>query len=112
MNGSEAEKIRQKIENGNFFASNGRILQTLNILAGDFKKLTDLKYVLPDIDESEMLRSIDYLYEGGYIKLRNTESRKAVALSDVKSYKELSAKLTADGVRILVGAKADECIEL
>jgi len=40
MNGSEAEKIRQKIENGNFFASNGRILQTLNILAGDFKKPT------------------------------------------------------------------------
>ena len=94
MNGSEAEKIRQKIENGNFFASNGRILQTLNILAGDFKKLTDLKYVLPDIDESEMLRSIDYLYEGGYIDydLRHKRVRIEISVCGVSKRVTLPAE--------------------
>ena len=36
----EADKLKQEIENGNFFVNNGRILQMLNILAVDVKKLT------------------------------------------------------------------------
>lgn len=107
----DAEKLKLKIENGNFFANNGRILQMLNILTGDFKKLTELKYVLPDMEEHEIVKSIDYLYECGYIKLRNINSGKHTTLADAP-FKLLSAKLTADGVRVLVGKKTDDCVKL
>ena len=70
----EAEKLKQEIENGNFFINNGRILQMLNVLSGGFKKLTELKFVRSDVEEYEIVRSIDYLYESGYIKLRNTDT--------------------------------------
>ncbi|MCU6720431.1 type VI secretion protein [Porcipelethomonas ammoniilytica] len=107
----EADKLKQEIENGNFFVNNGRILQMLNILAGDFKKLTEIKYVLSDLEEYEIVRSIDYLYESGYVKLRNTDNGKPTTLADAP-FKCLSAKLTAEGVRILVGKKTDDCITL
>lgn len=107
----EAENLRQKIENGNFIKNNGRILQMLNVMTGEFKKLTDLGYVLYDVEEHEIVRSVDYLYESGYIKLRDSETGKPSELSGA-SFKSLSAKLTADGVRILVGRKTDECVEL
>ncbi len=68
-------------------------------------------FVLPDIEEYEIVRSIDYLYEGGFIKLRNIETGRSAALADTP-FKYLSAKLTAEGVRVLVGKKTDECINL
>lgn len=107
----EAEKLKQEIENGNFFVNNGRVLQLLNLLTGGFKKLTELKFVLSDLDEFEIVKSIDYLYESGYIKLRNIETGKQTSLADT-SFKYLAAKLTADGIRVLVGKKADDCIKL
>ncbi|MBE6845051.1 MAG: type VI secretion protein [Ruminococcus sp.] len=107
----ETKKLKQEIENGNFFINNGRILQMLNVLSGGFKKLTELKFVLSDVEEYEIVRSIDYLYESGYIKLRNVETGKPTCLADT-SFKYLSAKLTADGTRILVGKKTDDCIKL
>ena len=112
MNGYESEKIRQKMENGNFISNNGRILQMLDVLTGDYKKLKELRYVLSDMDESEIMRSIDYLYESGYVKLRDTETGKSTTIADTPSFKYLAAKLTADGTRILVGRKTDVCIEL
>ncbi len=107
----EAEKLRREIENGNFFVNNGRVLQLLNLLTGDYKKLSELKFVLSDMEEYEIVKSIDYLYEAGYIKLRNFETGKQTSLADT-SFKYLSAKLTVDGVRILVGKKTDDCVEL
>ena len=40
----ESEKLKRDIENGNFFVNNGRILQLLNVISGDFKKLTEIKF--------------------------------------------------------------------
>lgn len=107
----ESEKIKRDIENGNFFANNGRVLQLLNVISGDYKKLTEIQYVLSDMEEYEIVKSIDYLYESGYIKLRNVETGKPAALADA-SFKYLAAKLTADGIRVLVGKKTDVCIDL
>ena len=107
----QAEKIKRQIENGNIFVNNRRVLQLLNVLSGDYKKLTEIKFVMSDMEECEIVKSIDYLYEGGYIKLRNTETGKPATLADT-SFKYLSAKLTADGIRVLVGKKSDVCIEL
>ena len=61
--------------------------------------------------KQEIVRSIDYLYESGYVKLRNTDNGKPTTLADAP-FKYLSAKLTAEGVRVLVGKKTDDCITL
>ena len=47
----ESEKLKRDIENGNFFVNNGRILQLLNVISGDFKKLTEIKFVLSDMGD-------------------------------------------------------------
>lgn len=107
----DAEQIRQKIENGNFIENNGRILQMLSVMSGEFKKLTELKYVLSDMEEYEIVKSIDYLYESGYIKLRNFETKQAAALPDTP-FKLLAAKLTNMGVQVLMGKRTDACIDL
>lgn len=107
----EAEQIRQKIENGNFIENNGRILKMLNVMSGGYKKLTELKYVLVDVEEYEIVKSVDYLYESGYIKLRNTETKQAAEPSDT-SFRLLAAKLTNTGVQVLVGKRDDACISL
>lgn len=107
----EAEQIKQKIENGNFIENNGRIMRMLDIMSGEFKKLTDLKYVLPDLKEYEIAKSIDYLYESGYIKLRNIDTKQSAALADT-SFKLLAAKLTNTGIQVLVDKKKDACISL
>ena len=107
----EAEQIKQKIENGNFIENNGRILRMLDIMSGEFKKLTELKYVLSDMEEHEITKSIDYLYESGYIKLRNIDTKQPAALADT-SFKLLAAKLTNTGIQVLVNAKKDAWISL
>lgn len=107
----EAEKIKQKIENGNFIKNNGRILKMLNVMSGEFKKLTELKYVLSDMEEYEIVKSIDYLFESGYIKLRNYETKQPAALADTP-FKYLSAKLTNTGIQVLVEKIKDACINL
>lgn len=108
---TEEIMIRQKIENGSFCKNNGRILQMLNVLAGGFKRISEIKYVLSDIEECDIARSIDYLFEGGYIRLRNTETKRNTDLADTQ-LKYLEVKLTDKGVQILVGKKEDVCIEL
>ncbi len=107
----EAEKLKREIENGKFFVNNGRVLQLLAVITGGFKKLTELKFVLTDMEEYELVKSIDYLYESGYIKLRDTETGKPSTLADTP-FKYLATKLTEDGTRVLVGKKDDVCIEL
>lgn len=111
MMNPEAEKIRQRIENGSFCKNNGRILQMLNVLAGGFKKISEIKYVLSDIEDCDIARSIDYLFEGGYVRLRDIDTKRAVMLADTQ-LKYLEVKLTDKGVQILVGKKEDVCIEL
>ncbi len=107
----EAEQIRQKIENGNFIENNGRILRMLNIMSGEFKKLTEIKYVLSDLEEYEIFKSIDYLYEGGYIRVRNIDTKRPTAPADTP-FKFLEVKLTNLGIQVLVGKREDACISL
>ncbi|MCM1227494.1 MAG: hypothetical protein NC320_08755 [Clostridium sp.] len=107
----EAEKIKQEIENGNFIENNGRIMRMLDIMSGEFKKLTELKYVLSDLEEYEIVKSIDYLYESGYIKVRTADTKRSTTPADTP-FNLLAVKLTNLGIQVLVGKKEDVCISL
>ncbi|MBO7422423.1 MAG: hypothetical protein J6T99_03430, partial [Oscillospiraceae bacterium] len=61
------DRIRQK----KFFRNNGMVLKGINMLRTKYVLLSDLRYALePNLTEAELLDSINYLSEGGYINTR------------------------------------------
>lgn len=70
-----------------------------------------IKYDLADMEHGEIVDSVNYLAECGYIKLRHVVSQLPAALSDTR-WEEIEAKLTADGIRLLAGCKQDACVEV
>ena len=85
--------------------------RTINILRYDYKKLREIEYALPDMEHGEIVDSVNYLAECGYIRLRHVVSQRSAALSDTR-WEEIEAKLTADGIRLLAGCRQDECVEV
>ena len=63
------------------------------------------------MEHGEIVDSVNYLTECGYIKLRHVVSQQPASLSDTR-WEEIEAKLTADGIRLLAGCRQDECVEV
>ena len=105
----DADKMRNKIRAGAFRENNGSVLRALNILRYDFVSLRDVRYAVESIPENNYLDSINYLHESGYIHLRNVETGELVpfGLADV-NFKNLEAKLTKTGIKILSYTLKDE----
>lgn len=109
----DKNEIAARIRAGNFVVNNGKVLRTINILREKYNKLTGIRYALPDLDDSEILDSINYLHEEGYIHLRQIET-KAPAVTGLADYgyKELEAKLTGKGIKLLAGGIDDPVIDI
>ena len=71
----------------------------------------DMEYGLEvDVSAPEIADCVNYLNEGGYIKLRDVEFHNEVAdLADAELH-SLEAKLTAKGIAFLNGKISDPCI--
>lgn len=109
----DKEAMAAKIRAGNFKASNGRVLRTINILRYEYNKLEGIRDALDDLDEDEFLDSVNYLFEAGYIKMRDIETMtdSVTGLADT-DYRNLEAKLAAKGIKLLAGGIKDECIKV
>lgn len=105
----DIEKQMQLIKAGNFKENNGSVMRTINILRHNYHKLKSVKYALPDISEGEVLDSVNYLHEAGYIHLRNVITKQPSTLADC-DFDDLEAKLTAKGISLLAGGVTDPCI--
>ena len=103
------EKQMQLIKAGNFKENNGSVMRTINMLRHKYHKLKSVKYALPDISEGEVLDSVNYLHEAGYIHLRNVITKQPCTLADC-DFDDLEAKLTAKGISLLAGGVTDPCI--
>lgn len=103
----DIEKIRKE----KFLDNNARVLRAINMLRTRYVKISDLNYGLaPEVSRPEISDSVNYLNEGGYIKLRNIESHSEVSdLADAEP-NELEAKLTQKGIMFLNGKISDPCI--
>lgn len=101
-----ADRIRQK----KFFRNNGIVLKGINMLRTKYVLLSDLRYALePSVTESELLDSINYLSEGGYINTRNSRTKQEVTLADCP-FEELEAKVSHEGIQIIACTRTDDCI--
>ena len=105
----DMEKQAQLIRQGNFKENNGSVMRTINMLRHKYHKLKNVTYALPDISEGEILDSVNYLHEAGYIHLRLIVSHESASLADC-SFDELEAKLTAKGISLLAGGTSDPCV--
>lgn len=105
----DIEKQMQLIKAGNFKENNGSVMRTINMLRHKYHKLKSVKYALPDISEGEVLDSVNYLHEAGYIHLRNVITKQPSTLADC-DFDDLEAKLTAKGISLLAGGVTDSCI--
>lgn len=108
---TERDRQKQRIATGNFIENNGRVLRTINILRHTYNKLKGIKYALEDISEDELLDSINFLYEEGYIQLRNAVTKEASDIAD-SNYTALEAKLTGKGIRLLAGGIHDPLVSI
>lgn len=106
----DKETLRKRIEASNFIQNNGGVLRAINILRCKFNKLKDIEYAL-DIEHDEIVDSVNYLHESGYIKLRHTVSKQDTCLAD-SDFEDIEAKLSADGIKLIAGKKTDDCIEI
>lgn len=106
----DKETLNRRISAGNFVENNGSVLRAVNILKTKYNRLKDIKYAL-NIEKNDIENSINYLYEAGYLHLRNIDSKQPSGLAD-DDFDELEGKLTAKGIQLLAGVIQDECVEI
>ena len=107
----DIERQKKLIKAGKFKENNGAVMRVFNMCEHDFHPLTSLAYALPNLTRGELIESINYLYEAGYLHLRSIDDDTDVSISD-KKFEELKAKATANGSRLLRYAITDPCVEL
>lgn len=107
----DKETLNKRISAGNFVENNGSVLRTVNLLKTKYNKLKSIQYALSHIEKSDIENSINYLYEAGYLHLRNTESKQPTSLADT-DFDMIESKLTAKGIQLLAGVISDECVEI
>lgn len=107
----EAEKRRLRAEN--FILNNGRVLSTINLLREKYSPLRSVEKAVryEGIEKQDMIDSVNFLAEEGYIRLRNISTGEEAALADFE-YQTLEAKVTGKGIRLLGGGISDNMVDL
>lgn len=107
----EKNEIIRKMRAGNFRVNNGRVLRAINILREKYMPLKSLPYALAELGEGEVIDSVNFLQEEGYIRLRHVETKTETQLADA-DYKTLEAKVTGKGIRLLGAGLQDAMVDV
>lgn len=101
----------ERIKREKFLDNNSHVLRAINTLRTKYVRVRDLEYGLElEMNAAEIADSVNYLNEGGYIKLRSVESHGEVTDIADAELDTLEAKLTAKGIAFLNGKIDDPCI--
>ncbi|MBD5158667.1 MAG: type VI secretion protein [Ruminococcus sp.] len=107
---TDKQLLNKRIFARNFAENNGSVLRTVNILKTKYNKLKNLQFAL-NMEQNEIENSVNYLFEAGYLHLRNAETKAQTSLADA-DFDSVEGKLTAKGIRLLAGAITDECVDI
>jgi len=107
----DKKALLRKMRASEFAANNGRVLRTINILRHRYERLSGVGAALDEISETDYLDCINFLSDEGYIVLRNVYSHQTVELADAEDYRDLEAKVTAKGIRLLGGEIIDKMVQ-
>ncbi|MCM1315142.1 MAG: hypothetical protein NC205_01050 [Prevotella sp.] len=107
---TDKQTLNRRIFARNFAENNGSVLRTINILKTKYNKLKNLQFAL-NMEKNEIENSVNYLFEAGYLHLRNAETKAPTCLADA-DFDSIEGKLTANGIKLLAGAFVDECVDI
>ena len=104
--GNELKQVR-------FVINNGRVLRRINLLRYDYADLETVQKVVEreGLSVNEFLDCINFLSEAGYIHLRTRMGENEVTFAG-RDYRELEAKVSATGIRLLAGEITDKLVEV
>lgn len=106
----EKEKFAENTRKRKWIANNGKVLRAINMLRTKYTQLEQIRYGLePTITLDELIDSVNYLDEAGFVKLRHIDSKVKTTLADAE-YIDLEAKLTSEGIKLLAGKITDDCV--
>lgn len=96
-----------------FTINNGRVLRRINLLRYDYVDLETVRKVVEreGMRSNEFLDCVNFLSEERYIHLRTRVGKNDVSLAG-RDYRELEAKVSAKGIRLLAGEIADKLVEV
>ncbi len=104
------DELQKKIRAGAFVENNGKIFRLINMGRERYTKLKDVVFAVGDsIEIGEIRKSISFLEEEKYIKLRTIGFHAEASISD-HDLEDLEAKLTGKGVRLSAGHLQDSLI--
>lgn len=107
----DKRELNKRIAAGDFVENNGSVLRVINTLGTKYNKLKAISYGVLDAERADIEKSVDYLYEAGYLHLRRIDTKISTSLADTE-FDMIEAKLTAKGVQLLAGVIQDECVEV
>lgn len=110
---NDRDEAAKRIRAGNFIRNNRLVIQTINVVHTKFIALEDVMYALPNIAKDEILDSVNFLFEAGYIHLRHikTEEPSRYGLAGV-DYRDLEGKLADKGIRLAAYAITDPLVKV
>lgn len=96
-----------------FRINNGIVIRRINLLRHKYVDLRSVCKVVENegVTASEFLDAVNYLSESEYIELRYITGKAAAELADA-DYKDLEAKVSAAGIRLLAGGIRDALVEV
>lgn len=86
-------------------------MRVFNIISSDYHTLKELAHALPNIKRGELIESVNYLHESGYLHIVSIDDNTPSSLADL-NFDALKAKLTKTGIQLLYYVITDPCIEL
>ncbi len=96
-----------------FVINNGRVLRRINLLRYDYADLETVQKVVASegMAVNAFLDCINFLSEEQYIHLRTRAGKNEASLAGT-DYRDLEAKVSARGIRLLAGDIVDKLVEV
>lgn len=105
----EKQQLRQRVEAGSFAGNNGAMIRVINILGGDWIRLSAVQAALPELDVAEWLESLSYLQKEGYIDIRYISANASIEASRA-DVRKCEVGLTSKGMRLARYIEVDPAV--
>ncbi len=109
------DEMMKQIRADAFPRNNGSVLTCINLLnRHGFSPLEKVRLGVENwgIEKADFLDSIHFLKQSGYIETRTIDGKvPGVDLADY-DYQEIEVRASAQGIRLMQGSIADECVKV
>lgn len=103
----DKSEMERKMRGAEFVDNNGHVMAAINLLHEKYVRLSSVCAALESrISKSDICKSVNFLEEEGYIKIRTVADKQPASISDC-DIDVLEAKLSGKGIRLMRGSIRD-----